>query len=124
MHLDWIVSPLACYGALALVLAACLFLAFTFKVEIAEVRRRAAQSNESLAMQIQEMGSAMARMRDDVPEAAELPAAFGPSLNLTKRARALRMHVRGESIETIAAALGAPRNEIELLLKLHETLHS
>jgi hypothetical protein len=34
------------------------------------------------------------------------------------------MHFRGESVATIAAALGAPRNEIELLLKLCELLKS
>jgi hypothetical protein len=40
-------------------------------------------------------------------------------INLTKRAQALRMHRRGESIPTIAAALETPANEIALLLKVH-----
>jgi hypothetical protein len=45
-------------------------------------------------------------------------------LNLTKRAQALRMHRRGESVPTIAAALQSPHNEIDLLLKVHSYLNS
>lgn len=42
-----------------------------------------------------------------------------PGMNLTKRTMALRMNRRGERPEQIAAALGLPRAEVELLLKLH-----
>ena len=41
-------------------------------------------------------------------------------LNLSKRSHALRMHRRGESVEQIAATLGVTRQEIELLLKVHQ----
>ena len=46
------------------------------------------------------------------------------SLNLTKRTQALRMHRRGETIPSIAAALQAPLSEIDLLLKLNRILDS
>jgi hypothetical protein len=46
------------------------------------------------------------------------------SLNPTKRAQAPRMHRRGETPAGIAAALEAPSNEVELLLKLTGILES
>lgn len=42
-----------------------------------------------------------------------------PGMNLTRRTIVLRMSRRGERPEQIAAALGLPRAEVELLLKLH-----
>jgi hypothetical protein len=49
-----------------------------------------------------------------------VPARSG--LNLSRRAQALRMHKRGESAEEIAHALGVPRQEVDLLLKVHRIL--
>jgi hypothetical protein len=48
----------------------------------------------------------------------------GFSLNLTKRAQALRMYRRGETVASIAAALQTPSTEIELLLKVDRLLES
>ena len=42
----------------------------------------------------------------------------GQALNLTKRAQVLRMHNRGESVHSIAAALQIPSGEVSLLLKI------
>lgn len=121
MTLDWILSPLAFYGALALSLIASLGLALSFKLEICKARQSAEQSNQSLASQLRKMECAMGRLREDVTLAGEPPVP-GPGMNLTRRARTLSMHFRGESVETIAAAIGAPRNEIELLLKIQKML--
>jgi hypothetical protein len=41
---------------------------------------------------------------------------------MTTRAKVLRMHRRGETTSTIAAALGAQQEEVELLLKLDRLL--
>ena len=41
------------------------------------------------------------------------------SLNLSKRSQALRMHRQGELPDRIAAALEIPRQEVELLMKVH-----
>jgi hypothetical protein len=46
------------------------------------------------------------------------------SLNLTTRAKALRMHGRGETTSSIAAALGVQREEIDLLLKLDRLIEA
>ena len=45
-------------------------------------------------------------------------------LNLSKRSHALRMHRRGEGAEQIAAALELPRQEVDLLLKVHRIIIS
>lgn len=122
MHLDWILNPLAQYGVLAAGLIACLVLFMTVKVEVGEVSQRAQESRDALAAQVQEMELALGHIRQSVTDIEERPATVSPGLNLTRRAQALRMHHRGESVETIAAALSAPRNEIDLLLKLQTML--
>ena len=117
MNLDWILSPLALYTVVALALVGCASLFIVTKVELSQLRRAADQSRMNLAKKIEEVESAMA----DIPAAAPAPMLMvRPSINLTKRAQALRMRRRGESLESITAALSVPRNEIELLLKVHE----
>lgn len=47
------------------------------------------------------------------------PATLRSGFNLGKRTQALRMHRQGESPERIAVTLQLPRQEVELLLKVH-----
>jgi hypothetical protein len=123
MHLDWIMNPLAQYGMLAAGLIACLTLFVAVKLEMAAVDRRERESRDVLAGRVLEMESALGNIRRSVTDFEGRPGpAVGPGLNLTRRTQALRMHRRGESVQTIAAALSAPRNEIELLLKLQSML--
>jgi UDP-N-acetylmuramoylalanine-D-glutamate ligase len=122
MHLDWIMNPLAQYGVLAAGLIACLALFAAVKVEVCVVRQKAQESEDALAAQVRQMESALGHIRQSVTEIEVQPRVVSPGLNLTRRAQALRMHRRGESVETIAAALGAPRNEIDLLMKLQGML--
>jgi mannose/fructose-specific phosphotransferase system component IIA len=122
MHLNWILNPLAQHGMLAAGLIACLSLFLALKLEVRAVRRRAQESRDALAAQVQQMESALGHIRQSVTDIEERPGAVSPGLNLTRRAQALRMHRRGESVETIAAALSAPRNEIDLLLKVQAML--
>jgi hypothetical protein len=58
------------------------------------------------------------------PLAAQPPGLPKPGLNLSKRSHALRMHRRGEGAEQIASALELPRQEVELLLKVHRIVLS
>jgi hypothetical protein len=53
------------------------------------------------------------------PVGALEPALPRPGLNLSKRSQALRLQRRGESAEKIAAELQLPRQEVDLLLKVH-----
>ena len=117
MNLDWILSPLTLYTVVVLALVGCASLFVVTKMELSQLRRAADQSRTNLAKKIEEVELAMA----DIPAAAPAPMlTVRPSINLTKRAQALRMRRRGESLESITAALAVPRNEIELLLKVHE----
>ncbi|HLK49905.1 MAG TPA: hypothetical protein VKT49_17300 [Bryobacteraceae bacterium] len=125
MNLDWILSPLTPYVVIVLVLVACIAVLVTAQIEVCRLRRAAAASQHELADKLTAMQSTVAdigRQRQEPPvEVAPVrSAALRPSLNLTRRTQALRMRRRGESVESIAAALSTPRNEIELLLKVYE----
>ena len=124
MNLDWILSPVTCYAVVALALAACLASFVSTKAEIWRLRHAADVSQDTLKRQVEQMQSTVAAMtqerREPAVEAPARPISLRPGLNLTRRTQALRMRRRGESAESIAAALSAPRNEIELLLKIYE----
>lgn len=56
-----------------------------------------------------------------VPQEAEMvyiPAAPRPGMNMSKRVHAMRMVRRKEDVSSIAAALGVPRREVELLVRV------
>ena len=120
MHWDWILNPLAQYGMVAAGLIACLALFLTVKFELRAIARRAEEARNAVTTRLQAAEAAVERFRETAADAGERQLARLSALNLTKRAQAVRMYRRGEPVETIAAALGTPRNEIELLIKLHE----
>jgi hypothetical protein len=74
------------------------------------------QSLDDLTSQVHDI-----RIQPAAPPAAGPPRA---ALNLSKRSQALRMHRRGETPQKIAAALEIPRQELELLLKVHSIVMS
>jgi len=80
--------------------------------EVDEVRT----SVDALAAQIHDLRSH--------PPAAVAPGLPKPGLNLNKRSQALRMHRRGEAADQIATALELPRQEVELLIKVHRIVLS
>lgn len=120
MALDWILSPLAIYGAMALTLVSCLILFFSFKFEVRQVRRSGEASKETLASQVREMESSVGSLQEKLTDIAGRPTPGSPAMNLNRRVQVLRMHRRGESLETIAAALNTPRNEVDLLIRVHK----
>jgi hypothetical protein len=122
MSLDWILSPLAIYGAMALTMVSCLTLFLSFKLDVRQVRRHGEASKETLASQVREMESSMASLREKVEDIGGRPTPGNPAMNLNRRVQMLRMHRRGESLETIAAALSTPRNEVELLIRLQRMM--
>ena len=124
MNLDWILSPLTQYCVLALAFMSCMGLCFSTSIRMRMERRRMAMSQESLDQTVKALSTAVEQIRRDGPEPETRRPAPLQGVNLTKRAQALRMHRRGESLATISAALQSPRNEIELLLKVHGYLNS
>ena len=63
-------------------------------------------------------------LRQHAPAAAVVPSLPRAGLNLDKRSQALRMHRRGESPAEISTALELPRQEVELLFKVHRIVMS
>lgn len=122
MSFDWILSPLAIYGAMALTMVSCLTLFLSFKFEVRQVRRHGEASKDSLASQVREMESSMGSLQEKVEDIGARPTLGTPAMNLNRRVQVLRMHRRGESLETIAAALSTPRNEVELLIRVQKMM--
>jgi hypothetical protein len=116
---------LALAGIVALGFTGCLFLWITATMEIRTVRSALANVRESADSEIRSLSAGLEELRNSRKADPAAPIAPGAqSLNLTKRAQALRMHRRGEAPAGIAAALETPSNEIDLLLKLTEILES
>ena len=82
------------------------------RAECAGVVETAKSHHDAIALELQTVKS-------------PAPAESGPGtpkagMNLTRRSHALRLHRTGSSPEHIAASLEVPRQEVELLLKVHE----
>jgi len=129
MKIDWLLEPVtqvAILGALlGIGLMGSLALWISAKIE-ARASRKIFQafrlSTETaiaeLSARIEELRAAPAPASDPAPHA--LTTVQG--LNLTIRAKALRMHRRGETVPSIAAALGVQQEEVGLLLKMDRLL--
>jgi hypothetical protein len=125
MNSQWTLTLVIQYGLIALGFIGFLLLWITAKIEIRTVQSALANSRISADTEIRSLSAGIEELRglQKVEPAPPFPAG-AQSLNLTKRAQALRMHRRGETIASIAAALEAPSNEVELLLKLDSIIES
>ena len=118
--------PLALlFGLTLALLATSLVSAVWMKRALCEASRRTearlAESEtaiEAVRAEFQACVRQIHEIRQEPPKAPYLPGA-GPALNLSKRSQAIRMQRRGDSAEQIAATLGVPLQEIELLLRVH-----
>jgi hypothetical protein len=66
---------------------------------------------EELTAEVQDLGRQ--------PPVTIVPGKPRAGLNLTNRSQALRLHRRGEPAEKIASILEIPKQEVDLLLKVH-----
>lgn len=103
MRLDWILSPVTQYAIQALGLMSCLALWIASSTSMRRDRARLAAAMEEIKRKARE------------PEVEPIP---------DKRAHALGMYRRGESVPAIAAAVESPACEVELLLRVNSYLNS
>jgi hypothetical protein len=117
-------------GLILCATAVSLFAVFRAHCLLREMNARAGEKQSHNAVGIQELRDTMDALAAQIhdlqnhPPVAPIPGLPKPGLNLGKRSQALRMHRRGEKAEEIAAALELPRQEVELLLKVHRIVLS
>ena len=98
----------------------CLYLFIALKREIRVARKR----HSALRIAIEGLRAEIGEMKAELAESGQrsamlaAPAPFRSGLNLSTRSQALRMFRRGSTNQQIAAALGIPEKEVELLLKV------
>jgi len=118
---DWLpyTYPFELFGVLTLSGISLLY-AFVMHLRVRTLVRRSRERHEELESRLRGVAERIERLQP--PAAEEHPPVQSPgrSLQLNQRGQALRMRHRGEKLETISAALGIPRNEIDLLFKVHQ----
>lgn len=122
--LDRYIIPLTPYLLVTLLTAMGLLSFASLQREIARLKARLRTQSASDLVAQQELRSKLdylnARVRD-AEERAQTPTqaiAIRPSLNVNKRAQALRLLGRGTPPANIAASLQLPQNQVELLVKI------
>ncbi len=90
-----------------------LALFLTLKRELRRVFFRQRTRIEEMMVRLDEAASPA-----EAPEVSFVPAPMRAGLNLNKRVHAMRMLRRGEDLAHVAAALGEPRREVELLVRV------
>jgi DNA-directed RNA polymerase specialized sigma24 family protein len=113
-------NPIVFYALMALGLGLCLNLCVTLKREIRAGRRRQEALDAAIGQLSAEIGEIREKLLESEARAAVLVAPTPPrsGVNLSTRSQTLRMFRRGATNQQIAAALGVPEKEVELLLKV------
>jgi hypothetical protein len=102
------------YLLIAAGLFATLGLFMTLKHEI----RRQAQREKKQIEEIMVRLDQTSRVAEPAVQEIPVPAPLRAGLNLNRRVHAMRMLRRGEDVSHVAAALGVPRKEVELLIRV------
>jgi hypothetical protein len=106
------------YILIAAGLLSTLALFLALKREIRLHAQRSRTRIEEMAVRLKDAERAPVATPDSAPRPIPLPWRAG--LNLNTRVHALRMMRRGEDISHIAAALGVPRREVELMIRVQK----
>lgn len=102
---------LAPYAAVALGLVATLTLFLSLK---AEMHRTARRERRHLDETLARLEDAECREREPV----FVPVSGPAGINVSRRVHAMRLLRKGEDVSHVAAALGVPRREVELLIRV------
>jgi uncharacterized protein (DUF3084 family) len=74
---------------------------------------------QTLQTRLEKLSAEMREAEHQPAPVSPLPAVPRPGMNLTTRSQVLRLNRRGETVEQISKVLAVPRQEVELLLKVH-----
>ena len=129
--MSWLILPLSLLCGLILGgTAICIFTLYRAYCLLGEMRQEPVPHTPERDIEVQTLRGtveALAAQLHDLqnhPHVALAPAQPKPGLNLNKRSHALRLFRRGEGAEQIATALELPRQEVDLLLKVHRIVIS
>lgn len=110
------------YALLSAGLAASLLLFLSLKQELKLVERHQRRRFEEIAQRLEEAEEPVAVVPQEGPRVLHSGLVHSGSVqagfNLNKRVHAVRLMRRGEDVAHIAAALGVPRAEVELLIRV------
>ena len=106
------------YILIAAGLLSTLALFATLKREILSYANRDKRRLENMMARLIEAERVPEPAATAEPAFALVPAPMHGGLNLSKRVHAMRMLRRGEDVAHIAAALGVPRREVELMIRV------
>ena len=101
------------YAAVALALIVTLALFLSVKVEMQRNSRRERKRLEDMLVRLQDAAP-------NPPETVFVPAALPPGFNINRRVHAGRLLRTGKDASHVAAVLGVPRAEVELLSRVQE----
>lgn len=113
---DPIIDPFIAFLAAALVLAATLVLFLSLKRDLRQATLRERRRVDQMIEPLQQ-----ARGGESGP--VYIPVAIRPGFNIHRRVHAMRLLRRGEDVAHVAAALGVPRREVELLVRVQQVVH-
>jgi hypothetical protein len=128
---EWMNNPLTLYGLVAVGLTLSLALFLTLKLEVGALAHRARREREATEAEAEaarkeaaEMREMLARLEVSLKELEQAscqappPPLPRPGINIAQRSQVLRRHRAGEDPAAIAATLGLPLAEVNLLLKI------
>jgi len=119
---------IAIFSLSGIVLAA--FAVWQARAMAGQLETMVAVARENVEVRVQSLAERMDNLGSQVdalerqPAVTLTPGVPKPGMNVVKRAQALRLYRRGERPEKIAAALELPRQEVDLLLKVHRIVIS
>ena len=125
MNFDWILSPVTPLAMVVVGLFGSLAMWIAAKAEALATSRALEALRVSTDAAMKDLARQIEKLREELPAAPAQSAYMAvQGLNLTTRTKALRMSRRGEATSSIAAALGVPQQEVDLVLKLDRILEA
>jgi len=133
-----VTQPFLYYSLLAAAMTACLYLFISVKSDLVRMDRRLSRRIETVETETSRIGAHAAaletrvagwvtRVRNleenlEVFSFARSETIPRSGIDMNQRTQVMRRARRGERPEQIAVELGVPRNEVELLVKVHRAV--